>query len=671
MLALDELVQRIPALRYVDHSMQGTERSRPVIGLKSADQMLRTSTLPRQAPNPPLPFGSDIASQVLSSRSDAPWWQDAEHCAPAVQAFARAGASAILILPGQESFKDGDGVSGPILARAARRFQLPLITTRTDSRDPAENVLASISRTIAVSNAEDESEFLQYLMQELRQTDRRRGGDLRALTERTARVLGGDVTVIAPDGTMTGGDRTTWAHARFSDPLRRIREGSMGAASLEHGGRHIQLMAIGGRTPRSVLAVQRNTPHPSHLTPLISATATVLAARDKLAASRQTERELQKTLPLARLGLFHELMHGHRKEARELGAAVVPGLFDCTHASVFVLECPAARRAAVLDACETGLCSVLAVADPANDRRVVVVAPAPSGIDAQGSRERLKRIADRHGCSMGGSRPMPLPYLHEARSMAGLALVVARRTSDRVVLHSGARPLAHVLDASAVAWARSFLSPLSGLSPEERQRIAETLHQALQLGGTGAAECLGLNRRTIADHCKRAGSLLRLDLRQMENRAITDLALQLAMRPAAGPQVPPAPRFADVIASPAAREWAHVLLRRLRGDTRPLLRTIHGWIASNGRVNDCARNLDLHSNTVRNHLAACEALLGRRLMGRHGGAHEVLLAMWISEGALPGGPALPPRKATTAPGNGPWPTSDPRRGDHEPRPTVQ
>jgi hypothetical protein len=37
----------------------------------------------------------------------------------------------------------------------------------------------------------------------------------------------------------------------------------------------------------------------------------------------------------------------------------------------------------------------------------------------------------------------------------------------------------------------------------------------------------------------------------------------------------------------------------------------------------------VHANTVRNHLAACEAALGRRLVGTSGGAYDVVNAMEI------------------------------------------
>ncbi|WP_329173831.1 helix-turn-helix domain-containing protein [Streptomyces sp. NBC_01477] len=111
-----------------------------------------------------------------------------------------------------------------------------------------------------------------------------------------------------------------------------------------------------------------------------------------------------------------------------------------------------------------------------------------------------------------------------------------------------------------------------------------------------------------------------------------DLALRLARGPARRALPGPAPRLAELLRSQQARAWAMDLLRPLVDDAGPLLTTVRAWITCGGRVQDCAELIGRHPNTVRNHLSSCEELLGRRLMGRGGGAHVLVTALGILGG---------------------------------------
>jgi sugar diacid utilization regulator len=236
----------------------------------------------------------------------------------------------------------------------------------------------------------------------------------------------------------------------------------------------------------------------------------------------------------------------------------------------------------------------------------------------------------------GESGPVELDRIRDAHEMAARALAVARRQPEHIARYSDGRQLAHLVADSGASWAQAYLKPLSGLSDEERDGLLPVVRQVLHSGHGAAAEAIGLNRKTVAARWNRAGSVLRLDLRDMRVRAELNLALELVRTTANGTEPSPALSLGEILTTPVAVAWAQEFTAPLRRDARPLLRTVTAWISANGRIEECAERLDAHPNTVRNHLGACERLLGRRLVGRSGGANDLVIALLIQPAARRG-----------------------------------
>jgi sugar diacid utilization regulator len=321
-------------------------------------------------------------------------------------------------------------------------------------------------------------------------------------------------------------------------------------------------------------------------------------------------------------------MNGDIDNCGKLAGTYAPGLLDTGQVQVCLLECPAARRPAVIEAVTATVgTAALVVAHPGSATRVAVVTPARPGDESTRLRQTLQAAVAPYGCAIGQSRAVSCRNTRDAHQMASHALAVARRLPHRSVTHQGDKPLALLLGPEAAGWARWVLRRLDALP--DREVLIQAVQQALQHGHSGAARLIGVNRKTIAMRCRRAGTALGYDLTDLRARATLDLALHLALRaPQAAPPAAP-PLLADLLRAPAARAWALDLLAPLRRDSRPLLETVQAWITCNGRVESCAEELKVHANTVRNHLAACEAALGRRLVGTSGGAYDVVNAMEI------------------------------------------
>ncbi|WP_432190316.1 helix-turn-helix domain-containing protein [Streptomyces sp. Tue6028] len=151
------------------------------------------------------------------------------------------------------------------------------------------------------------------------------------------------------------------------------------------------------------------------------------------------------------------------------------------------------------------------------------------------------------------------------------------------------------------------------------------------------------HRNTARARMSRASSLLGVDLRRLQDRAVVDLALRVQDRPTkAWPQVDSL-SLEGLLKSSAARDWATEFLAPL--DTarhRDLRRTLTTWVTYDAHTETAAAKLDLHYKTVPAHLIAAEQLLQRPLLESHRqvsqgedsangctGAHDVALAVHI------------------------------------------
>lgn len=490
---------------------------------------------------------------------------------------------------------------------------------------------------MAIDAPDAERDYLYKLIDHLRPS-RPSGPDaVTSLLGRIAVLVGGHAALVAPDGSMTGNIASpVLSGVRYSPSSLRVRDGELSAASLVQGGHYIHLIGIGEQKPRPVFVVARRTPYTAGAAKLISGTAFALAAYDRLARTKNIEGQLAQALPTARAAVLLQLLAGDVEGARKLAEPLVPGLLDAPVAQIFILECPAAIRTSVFAACQRAVGGrALATAIPSSDSRIAVLAPASSPQGAGDVGKDLRQIAEDFECFMGESRPVSLERVRHAHQMATEALAVAPRLPGRAAVYNGEQQLAHLLCDRSRAWAEEVLKPLDVLADGERRELIGALEEVVRHGQSAAAQRLGLNRKTVAARCARAQCLLGVNLSDMRSRAELDLALQILQLSARKAPSAPCVSLSDILMSPTARAWAQNLVLPLREDARPLLRTVRTWIACNGRVKVCAQLLNTHHNTVRNHLAACEELLGRRLVGRRGGATDLVMALRILEEGAP------------------------------------
>ena len=583
-----------------------------------------------------------LTARVVVGPLDAPLWQDATRARQTVRALMHDEAAALLLVAAPGADPGDVARTRETVAATAGRVGLPLLVMEHDERTCAE-VVESVAAAVEAAHAASEVRLLKALADLLRSPGPAGTGDLERLLDQTARAVDGQAAVIAPDGSIvqSGGYAPRLSRSILAAPVSQVRAGGPGVTASGESGCFVQLLGIDVPAPRPVLAVARSRPHSPRVTDLIRRTADTLALKERIVRADQLDREFAETVPAALLALYTHLMNGDVDNCGKLADAYVPGLLDSGQIQVCLLECPAPRRAEMVDAVTAAAgAGALVVAHPGSATRVAVIAPARAGDGSTRLRQALEAAAEPFGCSIGQSRPVSCRNTRDAHQMAAHALAVARRLPHRAVTHQGEKPLALLLGPEAAGWARWVLRRLDPLP--DREMLTSTVQQALQHGNSGAARLIGVNRKTIALRCRRVGTALGFDLTDLRARAALDLALHIAVRapqqplpatppaPAASPQSAAAPpQLADLLRAPAARAWALDLLAPLRRDSRPLLETVQAWITCNGRVESCAEQLKVHANTVRNHLAACEAALGRRLVGTSGGAYDVVNAMEI------------------------------------------
>jgi sugar diacid utilization regulator len=623
LLTLSDLIKLMPAVSFADEDIWGSAYTRRVSGATLANSFLHN------------PTKRVVSAHLLVSSIDAHWWAEPDRCMWALQTIARSKASALLIMSDKFSSKEEEKIYMQI-SRGARHLRFPLLLMRPGI-NTEEIILDMTSRAVSIDTEKSESEYLESLVDYLNPSTCFTTNHLTKLLAHVSRVVGGYAAVIAPDGTVEGRsqgwDLRNIIRGRCATSVSRIREGRIGAATLTQAGFHVQLIGVGTSQPRPVFAVARNRPFPLRTSDLINRTAAILAVNRQLANSAYAERELRQIVPLARLAVFTQLMSGHVTAARKLAESIMPGLLNVSHFQVFVLECPTRQRAEILRNCENILPkTVLAVESPINETHIVFIVQKDLTKENELIQQKLEAVTAQDFCYLGASRPVYLNRVREGHEMATQALLIARRLSGRSATYHGEHHLAHILDQRARSWANSVVGPLRALSTEEQRVLVTTVRQALRHGLSGAARQMRLNRKTIALRCKRVETLLEVDFNNIQDRAQLELALQLVDLPADPPFEAP-PQLANVLQTSAAQSWAKIFLAPLQRDSRPLIETARTWVACNGRVETCAEQLGAHPNTVRNHLAGCEELLGQRIVGRVGGANDLVMALKILEHA--------------------------------------
>lgn len=621
MLTLGMLTRALPGLHFSDDADGHAGQSRTVTGIWPAGDLLRE---PRPAHLPP-------GCLILTS-ADAPWWRDLSQCDWAVRTLIHLRAAALIVMPMDRA---GDASAEPplrLLAEAAGRYHLPVLFM--EPKTTQEALFDVVRRMAGEDTAETESQYLLALMDHLRSPRPATVCDTRALLDHVGRMVDGYAAVVTPDqGLVSTCDELMKdvVDGTCAAPIARVRRGSVGAASVCQDGYFIQLLGAGSTPPRPVLAVARTAPYSPRMSVLLGHTATALAVQERLTRADAMDRQLGEALRLSRLAIFQQLMSGDVQAAQRSAEPLMPGFLDTDHVQIYLLDCPDHERSAALRACEQALqdCALI-VQCPVYDTHLIIVAPTGADRGNDLVRDRLHHIVaatSRH--FLGESRPVRLGRLPDGYQSATQALAVARYLPGHSASHNGERQLAYLVDDRAPLWAREVLKPLDPLADDDRRELTATLRHALQFGHSGAARLLGVNRKTVATRCRRAAQLLGSDLEDLQVRAVLHFALEVAQRPAQGWGLVAPPALTAVLAAPAAHAWARDLIAPLHKDGRPLLTSLRAWVTGNAHVGACSEALGLHPNTIRNHLSACEQLLGRKLVSNTGGAYDLVMALEI------------------------------------------
>ncbi|MFF4370280.1 helix-turn-helix domain-containing protein [Streptomyces sp. NPDC001594] len=470
----------------------------------------------------------------------------------------------------------------------------------------------------------------------------RRSGALAGLL-RAARVGAGGHRAAARRvadwlGRAVGGSARIEAPVRPGSPdeplLRDVAAGSPRSAVVAEPGRHLRVLALGGRRPHPVLLVTRPVPYDEAAAALVAHAATVLELLLSAGEAEAQRRRLAEAGAGVRLSVLQLLMGGEVALAQRTMAGLRPGLLDAERVVVGVLEAPAGERREVAGACEELLTGrALVVRCPADDGHVIVVAPVGGGAEAA-----LRGfVAGRDGVFLGVGARHPLSRVAAGYDDAVRSLAAARLMPGRVAGHAARVRAVDVLDAgAAAAWAAEYLRPLEAVPAPDRYQLTATVRLGLEFTAVNAARLLGISRNTVRARMDRAAGLLGVELGDVRARAALDLALRFQgaeERDGAARDLP------ALLAAGPVLAWARDLLAPLRADERDLGRTLRDWVGENCAVEPAARRRGVHAQTVREHLRGAEGLLRRQLVAGGGGLYEVVLALMAVGELEPGGGA--------------------------------
>ncbi|WP_280699699.1 helix-turn-helix domain-containing protein [Kitasatospora sp. GP82] len=612
------------------------------------------------------PPGPDFAGKLVRIEIEPDgggWAEDSAAAARVVSRYAAARVAALAV----PTRRPGEAPGA--LVEAAARHGVALLTV---SPDVSWLRLAQVIGDERLREAREQIADLEQLLSLVRdqgEEDRR----VERLVAWLARTLDGAVTLT---GGRPGVGRVDAPGPAWDLPpgagkaAEEVAGGRLGSAAIDDGGQRIRLTAIGRKRPHPVLAVGRTEPFDARSRVLITHAATLLAPILQAKEAGVDRDRLREVAAALRVAVFQLLMGGEVTLAQRTAEGLSRGLLDAESARVYVLEGPSAERDRLARECTAATKGrALVVRCPAYDQHLIVVAPLREGSSAgsaddagddRGAAGRgaagptgerwgsddwdavgriLRRFVAQHPERyLGGSGSLPLAQTAGSYGDAIRALAVARLQPGRSALYAAESRLTQVLDHRVVvAWAGELLRPLHALSYSSLDQMLGTLHLGLEFPATSTAKILGVSRNTVRARLDRAAALLGLDLSGLRGRAVLHLALQSCS--VAGPdglcRTPDRPgrrtsaTLSEVLSGEGARTWAQALLQRLAEDARDLRGTLLAWLAAGASVEQAARQLGLHPQTVREHLRSAERLLQRQLLSGGGGQYEVTLAFAV------------------------------------------
>ncbi|GGV11051.1 helix-turn-helix domain-containing protein [Streptomyces spectabilis] len=540
---------------------------------------------------------------------------------------------------------------------ASAALGIPLLITTAPPRTWAEAGRDLTARRLA--DVESHAGQLTTLVQQLPT----RAGDpeaMQRIADWLACALKAEVLVSDPGGVLAASPETA-AEALAEAFLRGHREGlardrSQGPhtrlfplASSSAGEARPLAAAVGGLPAAgaaaaaddgsTVLAVARRSPSFDEADlRLMRHAARLLGLLDQ---ARREHRAAADAAHAARTAAVELLLDAEVDKARRVMATQAPGLLTPDAVRVFVVDTPQDERDAVLRRCVAGTAGrALVVADPREDRRILVVEPIRPRRTGDAVATELTRLVAELGAdaSLGGSGTHPMVMVADALQEAITAQRFALRRPDAVALSAQSTDLVSVLPRDAARrWARGLLEPL--LRPDAQwEQMRDTLPTALAYPYTVAARRLHVHRNTVRRRVAKAAELLDMDFTTVRDRATAGLALDLLaerQRPERSLTLVggATPTLEALLASPEARAWADHLLCGARGDRRNLLTTAAVWLAHDAHVEPTARALGFSEFTVRSHLRALESHMARDL-GSLGGLRDLQFSLHILAGEV-------------------------------------
>lgn len=353
--------------------------------------------------------------------------------------------------------------------------------------------------------------------------------------------------------------------------------------------------------------------------------------------------ERDRAIHQIREAVLHLLFAGQTASARRVAGAMKPDLAQTVR--VYLVEGPVAARNAIADRCDTA-CGGRAwiIRCPVYRRHVIILCPSGDGEVSDNGLVSSVRDASRTDVAIGAGGVVPLREVGVGYEMAYHALAVARHHPDRYARFARADNLAAMLQPGARLWAEKELSPLLSYAPARPQdpngaELLATLRSWLDFRGAAWRQ-LKVARSTLWERIGHIETLMDRDLSRLPVQAELHLALQLLYRP--GDDTARAtPKLDELLATPAARQWAQMTLAPLvKEEDRQLLDTVRAWLAADTRQEAAAAALGISDRGLRRRLLRAEQCLGRSLTGGPSARHDLLLALRIRDGADSGEPCL-------------------------------
>jgi sugar diacid utilization regulator len=333
-----------------------------------------------------------------------------------------------------------------------------------------------------------------------------------------------------------------------------------------------------------------------------------------------------------REAVLHLLFAGQTAAARRVAGAMKPDLAQTVH--VYLVEGPVAARNAIADRCDAA-CGGRAwiIRCPVYRRHVIILCPSDDSEAPDDGLVSTLREAAGADVIIGAGDIVPLREVGVGYEMAYHALAVARHRPDRYAHFTRSDDLAAVLPPGARLWAEKELSRLLSYAPArprdpDGEELLATLRSWLDFRGAAWRQ-LKVARSTLWERIGHIEILMDRDLSQLPVQAELHLALKLLNRPG-GDTAGAAPGLDELLATPAARQWAQMTLAPLaKGKDRQLLDTVRAWLAADTRQETAATALGISDRGLRRRLLRAEQRLGRSLTGGPSARHDLQLALRV------------------------------------------